>query len=120
MAVGLKEFASKISIENGAENGGKDFISGFTIALASPFVIFSFLALYALLGLGEVSGNYSHPLILTASTFFGALVGISALNWIVIKYKNKIEQRTIDVVSKVIGVIIFGTGAYLLIRGLFL
>ena len=120
MGVGLKEFGSKILLNNGIENGKKDFFSGFTIALASPFVIFSFLTLYALLGLGKISGNYPLSFLLATSTFFGAFLGISLLNWIVIKYKNKIEQRTLDYINRIIGIIIFGTGSYLLVKGLFL
>ncbi|MDP3965930.1 MAG: LysE family transporter [archaeon] len=120
IGVGLKEFGSRISLNNGIENGKKDFFSGFTIALASPFVIFSFLALYAILGLAKISGDYSLSLLLATSTLFGAFLGISILNWIVIKYRNKIEQKTINQINKVIGLIIFGTGAYLLMKGLFL
>lgn len=119
MAVGLKEIGSKISLKNGIENNKKDFFSGFTIALASPFVIFSFLALYALLGLGRIGGNYSLSLLLTASTFFGALTGISLLNVVVIRYRNKIDPGTINQINRVLGIIIFGTGAYLLLKGLF-
>ena len=118
IVIGLKEFSTRFSFGNGIESGKKDFFSGLSIALASPFVIFSFLALYAILGLGAIAGNYSLSLLLTVSTFAGSIISITFLNWIVIKYKRKIKQRAIDIVNKIIGGIIFLTGAYLLMKGL--
>ncbi len=120
IVVGLKEFSTRFSFSNGIDSGKKDFFSGLSIALASPFVIFSFLALYAILGLGIIAGNYSLSLLLAVSTFAGSIISITFLNWMVIKYKRKIRQSVIDIVNKIIGGIIFFTGAYLLARGIFL
>ena len=118
IVVGLKEFSSSISLNNRIENGKRDFFSGMTVALASPFVIFSFLTLCAILGLGVIAGNYPLSFLLTLSTFVGSIIAMTFLNWSVIHYKDKIKQKTIDTINHIIGIIIFGTGAYLLIRGL--
>ncbi len=118
MGVGLKEFATRIEIHNGNGSNKKEFFSGLTVAFASPFVIFSFLALYALLGMGQISGNYLLSFLLAIFTFLGSLVGVAFLNWIVMINRMTIKQSTIDRINRIIGGFIFLTGSYLLIRGL--
>jgi threonine/homoserine/homoserine lactone efflux protein len=117
IGVGLKEIGASISIKNGNGNNKKEFFSGLTVALASPFVIFSFIALYALLGMSQISGNYFLSLLLALFTTIGSFAGVAFLNWIVIENRMKIKQRTIDRINRIIGGFIFLTGSYLLVRG---
>jgi len=119
IGVGIKELKSRNLVKHNDPSTKKDLLSGFTVALASPFVIFSFFALYALLGVGGVSENYLHSFFLAASTLVGSVIGITLLNWIVIKNKSNILPKTISKINNVLGLIIFGTGGYLLFRGLF-
>ncbi len=119
IAVGLREFSTKFSLQGRKSSGKKDFIKGVSVALASPFVIFSFLALYAILGLSRIGGNYLYSFILTVSTFVGSFVSVLFLNWIVIRNKHKVKPATLGRINKAISVIILGTGLYLLIRGVF-
>ena len=66
--LGIKEIKTKMPKEKQTQNGRKDFIkeffSGFSLGVANPFVIFSFLALYAVLGLGKIAGDYTLSAIL--------------------------------------------------------
>jgi len=119
IGVGVKESIERNLVKEDLPSTKKEFLSGLTVALASPFVVFSFFALYAVLGMGGISSNYLHSFYLAVSTLAGSVIGITLLNWLVIKHKSKILPKTISKVNNVIGLIIFGTGGYLLIRGLF-
>ncbi len=124
IVLGVKEFVTKIPLNGKVSNGKKtllkEFASGFSLAIANPFVIFSFLALYALLGIGRLMGNFTLSMLLVVSTFFGAFIGLTLLNWIVMNNKEKIKGKVLDYINKVIGTILFGTGVYLIIKSAFI
>jgi len=116
IGVGLKEFGKKEIITDREPSTKREFLSGITIALASPFVILSFFALYAILGMGSISGNYSLSLVLAASTFSGAFLGVTLLNFFVIKNKYKISPKKIEKINALLGLLILGTGIYFVLK----
>ena len=117
---GIKEFFAESPLEGKIATGRRDLlketISGFSLALANPFVIISFFAVYALLGLGKIGGNFSLSAILILSTFVGSLLGFFLLNWIVINYKYRIKEKTLNNTGKFIGIILFITGLFLFFK----
>jgi len=122
--LGFKELKTKVPKDRKATEGKKnllkEFFSGFSLAIANPFVIFSFLALYAILGLGKIAGDYTLSSILVLSTFLGSFLGLSFLNWVVIHNRHRVKEKGLNLLNKIIGIIIVGTGAYLLIESLIL
>ncbi len=118
--LGLKELKTKLpkklKIKNERKNFLKEFFSGFSLAVANPFVIFSFLALYTVLGLGKIAGDYGLSALLVLSTFLGSFLGLSFLNWIVIHNKHRFQEKTLNIVNKFLGVILLGTGLYLIFQ----
>lgn len=116
IGVGLKEFAKEDVVAEKVPSEKKEFLTGLSVALASPFVIFSFFALYALLGMGNISGNYLLSFFLALFTFIGSLIGITLLNFIVIKNKHRIRYNKIKRINSLLGLIILGTGVYFVVR----
>ncbi|OIO40176.1 hypothetical protein AUJ61_02445 [Candidatus Pacearchaeota archaeon CG1_02_30_18] len=120
--LGLKELKTKVPREIKTQNERKDFLkeffSGFSLAIANPFVIFSFLALYTILGLGKIAGDYGLSALLVLSTFLGSFLGLAFLNWIVIHKKHKIKEGLLNKINKILGGILTGTGIYLILQNL--
>jgi len=120
--LGLKELKARMPTKTALINGKKglikEFFSGFSLAIVNPFVIFSFLALYTVLGLGKIAGDYYLSTILVLSTFLGSLLGLSFLNWVVIHQKHRINGKNLTRLNKIIGIIILCTGAYLIFQSL--
>ena len=120
--LGIKEFKTKISLNGKVSKGKKaflkEFFSGFSLAIANPFVIFSFLALYAILGLEKVIGVHYISTLIVLSTFLGSFLGLTLLNWVVINHKNRIKEKNLINANKFIGAILLGTGGYLVIKSL--
>jgi len=120
--LGLKELKVRIPTKTAFTNEKKgllkEFFSGFSLAIANPFVIFSFLALYTVLGLGKIAGDYYLSTILVLSTFLGSFLGLSVLNWIVIHHKYRINEKNLTRLNKIIGIVILCTGSYLIFQSL--
>jgi len=120
--LGIKEFKTKIPLNGKISSGKKaflkEFVSGFSLAIANPFVIFSFLALYAVLGLENLVGRYDLSALLVFSTFLGSFLGLTFLNWSVIHHKHRIKEKNLENANKLIGIILLGTGVYLMLRSL--
>jgi len=120
--LGLKELKTKslrkIKVTNERKTFLKEFFSGFSLAVANPFVIFSFLALYTILGLGKIAGDYGLSALLVLSTFLGSFLGLAFLNWMVIHHKHRFESETLNKINKILGIILLGTGIYLIFQAL--
>ncbi|NCN51763.1 LysE family transporter [archaeon] len=120
--LGLKELKTKVLTKVKVKNEHKDFLkeffSGFSLAMANPFVIFTFLALYTILGLWKIAGDYGLSALLVLSTFLGSFLGLAFLNWMVIHHKHRFKEKTLNKVNKILGVILVGTGIYLLFQTL--
>ncbi len=87
-----------------------DFISTFCLTVTNPMTIFSYLAIFAGLGLSDTTGNYAN-----ASTLvFGVFLG-SALWWLILSEgitlcRKKINQKVMMWVNRLAGVLIIAFG----------
>lgn len=87
-----------------------DFISTFFLTLTNPMTIFSFLAVFAGLGLSSFQGDYLQASVLVIGVFLG-----SALWWLILSegvtlFRKKVSKEIMMWINRVAGLIIFGFG----------
>lgn len=120
IGLGLKEYTTVVHFDrvkpNGFSTPFKEIMKGFTIAIANPFVIFSFFALYAMFGLRIIAGNYYYSALLVVSTFLGSLVGFGFLNWVVIRKRKGVNTKTLRYTNKIIGILLAIAGIFIIVK----
>jgi len=119
--LGLKTFSSKAA-ETSNNISHKtlfgDFISTFFLTITNPMTIFSYLAVFAGLGLSNTSGNYASACMLVLGVFFG-----SAFWWLILSegitfFRKKISQKAMIWINRLAGIIIIAFGITALLSNL--
>jgi threonine/homoserine/homoserine lactone efflux protein len=90
-----------------------DFFSTFFLTLSNPLTILSFIAVFAGLGLVNVSDKFSDAIALVIGIFFGAALWWSILSEGVTFFRKKVGQKTMSWINRIAGMIIvtFGLAA---------
>jgi threonine/homoserine/homoserine lactone efflux protein len=114
--LGAKTFFSKPSQKVAAQaHKGlvPDYLSALVLTLTNPMTIFSFIAIFAGLGVGSLGGGTA-PLWVVAGVFIG-----SALWWLILSYaaglfRKKFDVSALAILNKISGLIIvlFGVFAF--------
>lgn len=119
--LGLKTFFSKAT-ETSNHISHKtlfeDFISTFFLTITNPMTIFSYLAVFAGLGLSDTTGNYTNACMLVFGVFLG-----SALWWLILSegitlFRKKISQKAMIWINRLAGMIIIAFGITALLGNL--
>lgn len=115
LLVGIKIYRSKNKpkVSTNYKSLLKVYISTFFISISNPTTIISFLIVFAAYG---VSGtcNYSNALELVTGVFCGAGMWWVIVILIVNIFKHKIDERRLNSLNKVFGIIIMGFGLMIL------
>lgn len=95
------------------------YISTFLLTLANPLIIFSFIAMFAIVGI-----NYQHPtpltaLLVTSGVFIGSTIWWIILGGLTALLKPKISPTTLSTVNKISGSCIIAFGLITLLSILF-
>ena len=91
---------------NGTNGHIRAFFSTFIIALTNPMTLFSFAAVFASVGLGDISDNFIFTLFLVIGIFFGTMSWFTILTSLVHFFREKISADGISLVNKIAGVIL--------------
>ncbi len=85
-----------------------NYVSTFALTLTNPMTILSFAAVFAGLGVGAASGDYTSAAILVLGVFLGSALWWLALSGAVSLLRGRISPRGLRWVNRVSGVIILG------------
>ncbi len=90
-----------------------DFISTFLLTLSNPLTILSFIAVFAGLGLADVSEKFVDAAFLVAGIFAGACFWWLILSEGVTYFRHRASQKTMAWINRIAGMIIvaFGLGS---------
>jgi threonine/homoserine/homoserine lactone efflux protein len=95
---------------NGTNGHIRAFFSTFLLALTNPMTVFTFAAVFASVGLKEITSNHIYGLFLVAGIFLGTMGWFTLLTTLVHFFKEKINTDGISLVNKIAGsvLILFG------------
>ena len=89
--------------------------STFLLTLTNPMTILSFAAIFAGLGLSDTGGDYESAAILVFGVFCGSAAWWFLLSGIVGLLREKFNQKAMQWVNRISGLIILGFGLYALV-----
>lgn len=115
--LGIKSFLSKpASKAANVDSKGlfNNFISTFFLTVTSPATIFSFLAIFAELGLGKTKSDYSSSITLVLGVFIGSALWWFILSSVVGYFQSKITPDRLIWINRLSGVIIISFGLFAL------
>lgn len=112
-----------IGLSNPPENGKmiheanllKDFVSTFFLNLTNPLTIFSYLAVFAGLGVVNTQGDYGHAICMVLGVFLGATLWWFILSEIVSLFRRKLSQNALIWINRLAGMLIAVFGIVALI-----
>ena len=104
---------------NGTNGHIRAFFSTFFITLTNPMSIFAFAAVFASVGIKEVSTNLTYAIFLLGGIFLGTMSWFSLLTGLVHFFKEKINTDGICLVNKIAGTVLILFGIIALCSGLF-
>lgn len=87
-----------------------DFISTFFLTLSNPLTIFSFIAVFAGLGLVNISQKISDAILLVIGIFLGACLWWTILSEGITFFRKRVGQKTMMWINRVAGTIIVTFG----------
>jgi threonine/homoserine/homoserine lactone efflux protein len=95
---------------NGTNGNIRAVFSTFLLALTNPMTLFTFAAVFASVGLKEISGNHIFGLFLVGGIFLGTMGWFTLLTTLVYFFKNRINTNGISLVNRIAGsiLILFG------------
>jgi threonine/homoserine/homoserine lactone efflux protein len=108
------KFSAQLTFRISAQNLIRDFTSSFILTLTNPVTIFSFMAIFAGLGLGSLNTSYLGASILIIGIVLGSLLWWLILSFVVSKFLHgKVDRSALYWMSRTSGVIImlFGLAA---------
>lgn len=111
-------FASTAEVTNGKvahRSILSDFISTFFLTLSNPLTILSFIAVFAGLGLVDVSEKFADAAVLVTGIFIGATLWWLILSEGVTFFRKKVGQKTMTWINRIAGLIIVTFGLIALI-----
>ena len=88
----------------------KTYTSAFFLTLTNPITILSFAAIFAGLGLGSESREYTAASVLILGVFVGSTLWWLALSTSASLFRTRLNQRGLQWVNRVSGTIIMGFG----------
>ncbi len=92
-----------------------DFLSSFFLTLSNPMTIFSFVAIFASLGLVNVSEKYLDASLLVFGIFLGACFWWLLLSEGVTFFRKKVSHQAMGWINRIAGLIIITFGLFVLI-----
>jgi threonine/homoserine/homoserine lactone efflux protein len=111
--LGVRTFFSKPAESADHLRGGsllRDYASTFFLTLTNPMTIISFAAVFAGLGIGSATGDYTAATLLVLGVFAGSAAWWLILSGGVSLLRSKFTPRTLGWVNKVAGMVILGFG----------
>lgn len=120
--LGLKTFFSKSTeVASGSVSHRSlisDFISTFFLTLSNPLTIISFIAVFAGLGLVNISEKVGDAIVLVVGIFLGASLWWLILSEGVTFFRKKVGQRTMTWINRIAGIIIVTFGLVAMVAAL--
>ncbi len=117
--LGIKTFFSKGAISTSDRGGvlkpSAAFMTTFFLTLTNPMTVVSFIGIYAGLGLGDVSSNFSSACVVTVGVFLGSAIWWIVLSLVMGYFKEKIDPKNSLWLNPVSGSLIFVFGVLALI-----
>jgi threonine/homoserine/homoserine lactone efflux protein len=106
----LRSYPSTNAETNGTNGHLRAFFSTFLLALTNPMTLFTFAAVFASVGLKEITGNHIFGLFLVGGIFLGTMSWFTLLTTLVHFFKENIDTDGISLVNKIAGsiLILFG------------
>ncbi len=91
-----------------------DFISTFFLTLSNPLTIFSFIAVFAGLGLVDITQKMSDAILVVIGIFLGACMWWMILSEGISFFRKKMGRKTMLWINRIAGIIIitFGLAAF--------
>ena len=116
--LGVKTFLAKASEKTSAVSHQtlfKDFVSTFLLTVTNPLTILSYVAVFAGLGLSDISNSYINASLLVCGVFLGSTSWWLILSEGVTLFRQKIGQELMLWINRLAGLIItaFGVAAWL-------
>ncbi len=95
---------------NGTNRHVRAFFSTFLLALTNPMTVFTFAAVFASVGLGDITDNHIFGLFLVTGIFLGTMSWFTLLTTLVHFFKERINTDGISLMNKIAGsvLILFG------------
>lgn len=87
-----------------------DFVSTFFLTLSNPLTILSFIAVFAGLGLVDVSEKFADAAVLVTGIFLGASLWWLILSEGITFFRKKVGQKTMSWINRTAGMIIVAFG----------
>jgi len=120
--LGYKIFASKPSDGNLSlteKSLGAAFLSAFIVAITNPIAIIYYISVFAGLGVVALENDYHSSAILVAGVFMGSTLWWFLLSQGVGLIKNKITNRSLQLVNRLSGMAIAGFGIFAIWSAIF-
>jgi threonine/homoserine/homoserine lactone efflux protein len=120
--LGWKTFVAKVEgkpKEASHTTLGGDFVSTFFLTITNPMTIFSFIAVFAGLGLSGPQGSYLDATALVLGVFLGSAAWWLLLSEGVTLFRKKVSGKVMRVINHVAGMIIIAFGALALLTLVF-
>jgi len=112
IVLGYKKFKSKVKIkkiENEGEGIVKNFFTCFLVTLANPATLFSFVAIFATLGVVDEASSYI-PQRLGIGIFLGGSIMWFIITYILYHWRKVIGIQTLAKITKSCGLILLSFG----------
>jgi threonine/homoserine/homoserine lactone efflux protein len=110
--LGIRKFRAhpvNYKLQNSSTGMLKSYISTVFLTLTNPFTIFAFIAVFAALGLGNLSGYFSTST-LVAGVFIGSFLWFLSLNSGVTLFRKKLNLAGLRWVNRIAGILIIISG----------
>jgi threonine/homoserine/homoserine lactone efflux protein len=112
--LGIRTFVAKPPDEPSSSPDGVSlvgaYVSTFFLTLTNPMTVLSFAAIFAGLGIGSATGDYSSAALLVLGVFLGSGLWWLLLSGGVSLFRTKLKPRTLGWVNTLSGIIILGFG----------
>jgi threonine/homoserine/homoserine lactone efflux protein len=121
--LGWKTFSSEpksISENSSHTTLINDFLSTFVLTLTNPMTIFSFIAVFAGIGLSSIKGNFFQASLLVLGVFLGSALWWLTLSEGITLFRKRISKAIMKWINRIAGLIIIGFGVAALCNLLFL
>ena len=104
--LGIKTFLSKPPQESASDKKGNlfvDYISTFFLTIMNPITILSFVAVFAGLGLSDLSGNYISAILMVSGVILGSIGWWLILSNVINLFRAKFNPASLKIVNWISG-----------------
>jgi threonine/homoserine/homoserine lactone efflux protein len=111
--LGLRTFYARPAERPSSSEGiglVRAYVSTFFLTLTNPMTILSFAAIFAGLGIGSVTGDYSSATLLVLGVFLGSGLWWLLLSGGVSLFRTKLKPRALGWINTISGIVILGFG----------